>query len=789
MKNYSYIIFFLTLLFSFVTGAVKMSGQQEKLEILFSEEVRYDKIGQQEVSIYWGDVQVKKGKTYMYMDSVRQIERDLWAYGNIVIQEGDSITLFGDSMFFDDRKNMLFLYGDVAMQKAEEALFTNYLEYNINSKVGYYTGGGTLTSSETYLSSKTGTYYTRTEDMLFQDSVFAENPEFDLKSNSLWFNQKTSIITFNGPTLIRFENSKSTIYCEGGYYDIPQKKALFLRNAQYSGEKSLASGDSILYLQDQGKIEISGNAYYREDSLQAKAEKMIYFESLELVQLIKKADFRNTDMNATGDFLEYFTRTRTFKTNQRSTILQDNKFITADNFDVSNITGKGYITGNIFFHDTINKVVMWSDSAYIERRNDYVKSFGDRPLLLNYSGGDTLWICADTLISFTGDHRGAGSAAIADDVDAPVMSPDSLHRMPFNENTADLPAGQDSVHSQHRFEAQDSVIADVRQADALLDTLPVERERFSDRRGIPAPEPDGFSKEKHVELDAAASVYADSLINGSVDSIYFIPENASSGIVVQDSTILNSSESDTAIQRTPRVILGIGDVRIYKEGMQGVCDSLTYLEIDSTFYLDGTPVLWSDSTQISGDSIHLILVNDKIDRLLSINNAFIVSTIDGYFFSQIAGKRAEGFFEGTGMKEMLVRGAVRTVYYIINDENEYVGVNRQDASRLKILFEEGKADDIYFYEKPEGEMLPMRGTDHEGLKLEGFFFAIDRRPASPADLRPGLTGEIRDFITFGYLEKLAKEESNPDEESGQEEAPAVDEVDETGDMPSVSGDE
>lgn len=741
-------------------STVELYGQREKLEILFSEEVRYDKIDRQEVNIYWGDVQVKKGKTFMYMDSVRQINRDLWAYGNIIIQEGDSINLFGDSMFFDDRKNMLFLYGDVVMQKTEEALFTNYLEYNINTKIGDYTGGGTLTNNETYLSSKTGTYYTRTEDMLFQDSVFVENQEFDLKSNSLWFNQKSSIITFNGPTLIRFKNNKSTIYCEGGYYDIPQKKALFIKNAQYSGEKSLASGDSILYWQDKGRIEITGNAYYREDSLQAKAEKMLYFEDLELVQLINRADFRNTDMNATGDFLEYFTRTRTFKTNQRTTILQDDKAITADNFDVSNITGKGYITGNVFFQDTINKLVMWSDSAFIDRQNNYVKSFGDRPLLLNYSGGDTLWICADTLISFTGEHRKTRQVhSDTEDNTLAFQSDSSAQFFSSEEMPADTLLARDTIGVNGLSENSDPNFAGGRTQDIWTDTLNVDMED-SDMRDSIKPEMQRDVREEEAIKIVPDELVQDLLTDETSDTIRYTTgtDRMEKYEALPDSAETIAGERDTITQKAPRVILGIGDVRIYKEGMQGVCDSLTYLEKDSTFYLDGTPILWSDSTQISGDSIHLILVNDKVDRLLAINNAFIVTTIDGFFFSQIAGKRAEGFFEDNSMKEMLVRGAVRTVYYIINDENAYVGVNRQDASRLKIIFEEGRAEDIYFYEKPEGEMLPMRGTDHEGLKLEGFFFAIDRRPASPEDLRPGLTNDIRDFITWGYLNKPVEED-------------------------------
>ena len=758
-------------------------SQQEKLEILFSQEVRYDKVGKQEINIYWGDVQVKKGKTYMYMDSVRQIERDLWAYGDIIIQESDSVTLFGDWMYFDDKNDRLYLHGDVVMQSKEEALFTNYLEYNLKDKVGYYTGGGTLTNNETFLSSKIGTYYTRSEDMLFKDSVFVENPEFKLKADSLWFNQETRIITFTGPTLIQFENS--SIYCEGGYYDIPGKKALFTKNAQYTGEKSIATGDSILYLQDQGRIEISGNSYYREDSLQARAKKMIYFEEQQMVQLIKEADFKSVDLSAKGDFLQYFTKTKNFKTNQRTTIVQDKKAITADNFDVDNISGKGYISGNVFFSDTLNKIALWSNSSYIDRQNNYIKNFGNRPLLLNYAGGDSLWICADTLISFTGDHRKYKLVVFEPDSSIVEMTIDSSeNNLSMSDSILKQVIAKDSIQSNSKTTQQNLKKDTLKIADKNIKPSQISPPKIDsiglkkDTTFIKPQKPENleFTPITDKEKDREFDLEFDSLKNNvAVDSL-MLDSLTQDSIAEDTSNVVDAKET--------RVIFGIGDVRIFREGMQGVCDSLTYLELDSTFYLDGTPILWSDSTQISGDSIHLILVNNKIDRLLAINNAFIVTTIDGYFFSQIAGKRAEGFFEDNSMKEMLVRGAVRTVYYIINDDDEYVGVNKQDASRLKIIFEEGKPEDIFFYEKPEGEMLPMRGTNHEGLKLEGFFFAIDRRPTSPEDLRPGFTDGVREFITLGHLSKPV-EEDLPSEPIELEEEENSEETLEEAELPAI----
>jgi lipopolysaccharide export system protein LptA len=580
-------------------------GQQAgSLEILYSREVKTERIQQEEVSIYWGDVQLKKDSTFVYADSIRQKGNAFWAFGNIVVQQPDNQILYGDSLYFDDQKEALFLYGEVVVKKASEVLFTQFLRYDLPAKKANYSGGGLLVSAATLLQSKKGIYFTKKDEILFLDSVVVEDPAYSLRADSLLFNPLTGMVTYKGPTLIQFEDN--TIYCTAGYYLSETGEARFFKKPQYMRQGSFATADTMAYATATGEIELLGNAFYREDSLQAKAHKIVYFEKTEKVRLEGNADFKSAELFAFGELLHYDLGAKHFTTQTRATLIREDKKITADFFDVSDLRGEGFVHGSVLFEDEEESTMMWSDSAYFRKPQNYIKTWGGRPLLMNYGGADTLFMAADTLISF------------------------------------------------------------------------------------------------------------------------------------KDSLLTEISDSLQSQPLTNRMVLALKDVRIYREGLQALCDSLTFSEHKEMFYLDKDPIVWSDSTQISGDSIRLKMVDKVIDQIFVENKVLVVNTLDAIFFSQITGKRAVGQFENRSIKEMLVRGAVKTVYYIINDEDAYLGVNVQDASRMKVLFNDGKLDEIYFFEKPEGKMLPMRTAPHEELMLEGFFFEVEKRPYSPYDLRPGL---------------------------------------------------
>jgi len=170
------------------------------------------------------------------------------------------------------------------------------------------------------------------------------------------------------------------------------------------------------------------------------------------------------------------------------------------------------------------------------------------------------------------------------------------------------------------------------------------------------------------------------------------------------------------------------EVSVYRSDLQARCDSLTYNEKDSLFTLYDKPVIWSDTSQFFADTIKLLQSGNHIKSLFLIQNAMIVNSPDLKYFNQIKGRRVRADFDSSDLEIVDVAGNAEAVYYILDDDHAYIGVNKIICSNILVRFGNNKVDRIYFYTAPNGTMHPMRHTDHEALKLKGFKWLTAERP-------------------------------------------------------------
>lgn len=240
-----------------------------------------------------------------------------------------------------------------------------------------------------------------------------------------------------------------------------------------------------------------------------------------------------------------------------------------------------------------------------------------------------------------------------------------------------------------------------------------------------------FSKDKIADPGLDISVSDSLSITESV--IDTMPD------MIKDSTVMVKTdeimtEDTTIIMDTIAYFVGDNNVRMYKNDMQSICDSLVYTIKDSVFTLIGFPFVWSDSTQISGDTMQIFLKDKKVDRLTSGENALIVTSEDLIFFNQIRGKQLESFFENGKASRMDIDGNAEALYYILDKDKAYIGVNKTECSNMKFFFNDNKISEIRFYNEPSSRVIPMRKADHEGLKVKGFIWNAEKRPFSEEDL-------------------------------------------------------
>jgi hypothetical protein len=182
-----------------------------------------------------------------------------------------------------------------------------------------------------------------------------------------------------------------------------------------------------------------------------------------------------------------------------------------------------------------------------------------------------------------------------------------------------------------------------------------------------------------------------------------------------------------------RLLLAHRNVRIFKSDLQAVCDSLKFSSGDSIFWfykIKDLPIIWSDTSQFSGDTIRMLLKNKQLDRIWLRQNSLVINSEDGKFFNQIKGRNTTAFFRDEEVREMLVEGNAEALYYALDDQRAYIGLNQSACSEMRLFFGDNKVESIKFYQEPTGKFIPMKSAGGSSKKLDGFFWERERRPRS-----------------------------------------------------------
>lgn len=218
-----------------------------------------------------GNVIIKEGLTTFYCDSATINRRTniVEAYGNIHINDNDSIHTYAQSLRYIGADRIAYLKKNVRLTDKKGTLYTDDLEYNLRTGIGTYKNGGRITNDKTVLTSRDGVYYADTKDVYFKNNVHLKDPERDIWTDSLLYNIKTNIATFIAKT--RIVGKDGTIITTN------------------SGTYNLATGEAIF----------GGRPTFRDSSRSAVADRMAYDKKTEVLQLEGNAKFVDSINNIT----------------------------------------------------------------------------------------------------------------------------------------------------------------------------------------------------------------------------------------------------------------------------------------------------------------------------------------------------------------------------------------------------------------------------------------------------------------------------------------------------------
>lgn len=188
-------------------------------------------------------------------------------------------------------------------------------------------------------------------------------------------------------------------------------------------------------------------------------------------------------------------------------------------------------------------------------------------------------------------------------------------------------------------------------------------------------------------------------------------------------TLMISSKMMEAFDDSSQRLIATDSVKMFKKGFASKnSKTFFYRATDEiqTFKKEGDelpPVIWSDETQLSGDSIYIFIKENQLTRINMNSNSTIISEHKDkpFRYDQISGKAVKIFFNEDGIERTDVAGNVLSIYYVY-DEAEPNGLVKSSSENAKIYFANDEVQDVRLYGKPATEYHPenlLEGKEKE----------------------------------------------------------------------------
>lgn len=222
-----------------------------------------------EAQVFLNDVVFYHEGAFMYCDSAYLYEEAnrFEAFSNVIINQGDTIFVYGDYLDYEGDIKLAKLRNNVKMEDNQATLYTDSLNYDRMNNLGYYFDGGMLVDEENELTSFWGQYNPENYEALFSDSVKLVNEQYTIFADTLKYNTSSKIVDILGPSSI--VSDSGYIHTTRGWYNtITDDSQLLDRSTVFSsnGDKTL-TGDTIYYNRTNGLGTVHGNMHLQDTAM------------------------------------------------------------------------------------------------------------------------------------------------------------------------------------------------------------------------------------------------------------------------------------------------------------------------------------------------------------------------------------------------------------------------------------------------------------------------------------------------------------------------------------------
>ncbi|MGQ9620315.1 MAG: OstA-like protein [Bacteroidales bacterium] len=266
---------------------------KRKIELLYCDLLVIDKQLNSDLQRLIGNVALKHNdilmtcdSAYLYME-INQVK----AYGHIKINQGDTLLLTGDYLFYEGNEEKAFVKGNVELEDKESHLFTSVIYYDAKTKIADYPFHGKIINGDNVLTSRIGIYYASDKIFHFKDSVNIVNPDYIMSADTLDYNTVNETAYFTGPTTL--EGDSLNMFCKKGWYDTKNDVTSIWDSPEINNRQHTIRGDSLFYDRRRGFGEAFRNISLTDtsNSIIVSGDYAWYFKNPEKFLVTRRAMF------------------------------------------------------------------------------------------------------------------------------------------------------------------------------------------------------------------------------------------------------------------------------------------------------------------------------------------------------------------------------------------------------------------------------------------------------------------------------------------------------------------
>ncbi len=535
----------------------------------------------------------------------------------------------------------------------------------------------------------------------------------DIYSNHLRYLGNSKMAYLDGN--VRLTDGKATLTTPDLEYDMETNIGTYKNGGRVVNKESVLTSREGYYYADLRDVYFKKDVKLKDPSYEIDTDSLLYNTTTQTTRFISMTNIRDSAGRIIKTREGFFNQqTGKAEFGQRPEIIDGNRFITGNRIAFDDSTGMYQAEGNAIVEDTAQGTTILGGLIYQNRKTNAMLATG-KPLMIIRQDNDSIYISADTLFSARLTDR-FGPTGIPQPP-APVQ-PDSTRPDSNQKATPDFgnrgrlrkPVARDSIDKA----APDSI-----QAIAQADTLVAEKEI--------------------VDLNPPVSIIqkTDSVARTTIDSLF--QEKNAVLVATKDSTVKDTLRGITVVQlsendSTNRYFEAYGNVRIFSDSVQSVCDSLFYSFRDSIFRLYKDPVVWAQNSQITGDTILLHTKNKKADRVEAFENSLMVNRVEEDVYNQVKSTRMDGWFTEGNIDSVRARSFAECIYYIQDEDSAYTGINQSQCDIIDIYFDNKELDKVVFRSQVTGTIWPIRQKSPGEMRLTGFRWLEERRPKTKYEM-------------------------------------------------------